>query len=128
MKEEAMTQMEAVVGYLPDDVAKGLGSGGHNKGPIEVRLDRGSEELLVKVDPKDVAGVLLGASRNGETGVQLLLRENAKVDTVARGTASDFLRPIKDFNFIRWRLPLISIYISPQNVEKLEQLNRAQIR
>jgi hypothetical protein len=127
-KNEASKELTAIVGYLPDAVARGLGSKGQHKEPLEVRLERGSDEMLVRIDPNYVAGVLLGASHNGETGVQLLLKDNAKIDTVARGTAELFLRPIRDLNLFRWRNPINAIYLDPRMVDKLVQLNREALQ
>ncbi len=125
MKEEELKQMNAVVGYLPDALAKRLASKKPHKEPLEVRMERGSDEMLVKINPNDVAGVLLGASRNGETGVQVFLKQNARVDTVSRGIASDLvLRPIRDLSFFKFRGPVNSIFIDAQVMGKLVQLSR----
>ena len=118
-----MKEINAVVGYLPDKVAKSLGAKGQYAGPIEVKLDRGKEnEVYVRVRPEDVAGVLVGASQKGETGVQVFLNENATVETVTRAPASSFLRPIRDLTFIKFRPPVNVIYVDPQFLDRLVKL------
>jgi len=113
-----MPEVNAVVGYLPDAAAKALAAG-KSKGPVEVRLEPGSE-LYVRIDPKDIAGTLLGASKKGETGVQVFLNDKANVETVSRGLAADFrLRPIKDFTIGPLRPPIVAIYASPQLIKDL---------
>src|SRR6185436_2522426 len=104
-----MPEVNAVVGYLPDAAAKALAAG-KSSGSVEIRLEPGSE-LYVRIDPKDIAGTLLGASKKGETGVQVFLNDKARVETVSRGLAADFrLRPIKDFLLGHYRPPLVSIF------------------
>ena len=119
-----MNQIHAVVGFLPDAIAKASSQGQHHE-PLEVRLDSGNGEMFVKVNANDVSAVLLGAAHKGQTSVQVLLKENAKVDTVVRGTASDlFLRAISDFSLFKLRPPINVIYIDPPLVNKLVALNR----
>src|SRR5262245_62107197 len=122
-----MPEVNAVIGYLPDAAAKALAAG-KTKGPVEVRLEPGSE-LYVRIDPKDIAGTLLGASKKGETGVQVFLNDKAKVETVSRGLAADFrLRPIKDLTIGPLRPPIVAIYANPQLIKDLvsraNQLNK----
>ena len=122
-----MAEVHAVVGYLPDATAKSLATGTYGSGPIEIRLEVG-EELHVRIDPKDVAGVLLGASKKGESGVQVFLNDNAKVETVARGFAADFrLRPIKDLALWHFRPPLVSIFVAPATIKDLVAKQRAEL-
>ena len=124
-----MNAMHAVVGYLPDAVAKAWAAHGHHKEPLEVRLEQGSDEMHVTIHAGDVIGVLTGASQKGETSVQVFVKENAKLDTVARATASDFLlKAIRDPGFLRYRPPFNVIYVDPRIVDKLVQLNREAIK
>lgn len=123
-----MKEISAVVGYLPDRVAKGLGSKGQQTEPLEVKLERGSDnDLYVRIHPNDVAGVLVGAAQKGETGVQVFLKENATVETFTRGLASDFLKPIRDLSLIKIRRPINQIFVDPQFVDKLVDLNRRRV-
>jgi len=120
--------MNAVVGFVPNAVAKTLGSKDSPAKPLEVQLEPGSE-LHVRVQPDDVAGVLIGAAQKGVgTSVQVLLKDTAKVETFIRGPISEFLKPIRDFSTIVWRPPLVSIYVHPQLLDKLVALNRESIR
>jgi hypothetical protein len=122
-----MTEMNAVVGYLPDAAAKALGSAKQYSEPIEVRLERGNEEMQVRINAKDVAGVLLGSSNRGETAVQVFLNEKAKVETFSRGIASElFLKTIKDLTFYPYRPPLVSIYANPGLIKQLVEAQRLQ--
>ena len=122
-----MAEMNAVVGFVPNAVAKSLGSKGSPSKPLEVQLERGSE-MHVRVQPDDVAGVLIGAAQKGGTSVQVLLKDTANVETFIRGSIGEFLKPIRDFSTVVWRPPLVSIYVHPQLLDKLVALNRESIR
>jgi hypothetical protein len=129
MEDAAMKEINAVVGYLPDKVAKGIGSQGRYTEPLEVKMDRGSDNAMhVRIRPDDIAGVLVGASQKGETGVQVFLKDGAQVETVARGAVSDFLTPIRDLSFIRFRPPINVIYVNPQFIDRLVDLNRQKVQ
>jgi hypothetical protein len=118
-----MAEMNAVVGYVPDAVAKAIGSKRPQAKPLEIKLEHGSE-MHVRINPDDVAGVLVGPSQKGETSVQVLLNEKATVETFTRGSINSFLKPIRDLTLWPWRPPLVSIYVSPQYLDKLVELNR----
>jgi len=123
-----MAEVNAVIGYLPDASAKAIASGKYSGGPIEVRLEPGNDTMHVRIDPKDVAGVLLGASKKGETGVQVFLNDKAQVETVARGLADDFrLRPIKDPILWPYRPPIFVIYAPPIRIKELVAAQRAEL-
>ena len=119
----AMKEVNAVVGYVPDKVAKAISSTGKSTEPIEIKLERGGD-MHVRIRPDDIAGVLVGASQKGEASVQVFLKENASVETVSRAALSDFLKPIKDLSFIKLRPPINVIYIDPQFINRLVDLNR----
>lgn len=117
--------MYAVVGYVADDVAKSLDSGGLGGRALELRVDQGKDQEIIRIQPDDIAGVLQGASRAGETSVQVLLKDRANVETVSRGLASDlFLRPIGDASLVFKRPPLNVIYVDPQFTQRLTDLVR----
>jgi hypothetical protein len=121
-----MSEMHAVVGYLPDTTAKAA-SQGHLKAPLEVRLEQGKDEMHVRIDGSDVIGVLLGASGKGETSVQVFVKPNAKIETIARGAAADLaLQPIRDSSLFRFRPPINVIYFDPRLVQKLVALGQEQ--
>ena len=115
MNEQAK-EMNAVVGFLSDAVAKSI-SGQAPSEPLDIKLDRGGD-TFVRVQPGDVASIWTGPSKEGETGVQVLLKENATVETLTRDGA-DFLRPIKDGSIVPLRPPIFVIYIPPFMAEKL---------
>jgi hypothetical protein len=120
-----MKEMNAVVGYLSDQVARRISSKGGPTEPLEIKLERGGEgDMHVRIQPSDVAGVLVGASKKGETSVQVILKDNATVETFTRGSVADFLKPIRDFSFIKFRPPINVIYVDAQFVDKLVTLNR----
>jgi hypothetical protein len=121
-----MAEMNAVVGYVPDAVAKTIGSKRPTK-PLEILLEPGSA-MHVRIGPEDVAGVLMGASQKGQTSVQVLLNDKATVETFVRGPIGNFLKPIRDFSTIVWKPPLVSIYVHPQLLDKLVALNKESIR
>jgi hypothetical protein len=119
-----MSEMHSVVGFLPDATAKAASQGQH-RGSLEVLLEQGNDEALVKIDGNDVIGVLLGPSNKGETGVQVFVKPNAKIDTITRRAAADFvLHPIRDSSLFRFRPPINAIYIDPQLVQRLVALQR----
>jgi hypothetical protein len=119
-----MKEMHAVVGYVPDKIAAALGSGKSGEGPVLIRLEAGSDDFHVKIDSKDIRAVLLGPSQKGETGVQVFLNDKVRIDTVAGGLAGDFLRPIRDLSFLKWRLPINVIYVDPRWLEQAVQAQR----
>jgi hypothetical protein len=123
-----MKEINAVVGYVSSSVAKALGAGRYGSDPVEVRLEAGSDDLHVRVNPKDIRAVIVGAAKKGETGVQVFLNDKAKVDTVSRGAAADFLRPIRDLSLLRLRPPINVIYVDPQWLDRLVELNKAQFK
>ena len=108
----------AVIGYVPDEVAKSLGTGGAGGygRALELRIKRGSDQEIVRVQPDHIAGILHGASEGGETGVQVFLKENATVETLSRGIASDLhLKGISDPSVWWHRPPLVMIFVHPQD-------------
>jgi hypothetical protein len=115
----------AVLGYVQDDVARSWGAQGQGyaKGnPLELRLDRGADHEIVRIPPESIAGILQGASHGGETSVQVLLREDAQLETVSRTSVSSLLRGISDrsltFKVPTWNV----IYADPQLTAKLTDL------
>jgi len=124
MKQQDATY--AVIGYVPDEVAKSLGAKGYGKA-LELRTRRGSDHQIVRVQPDQIAGILHGASQGGETGVQVFLKENATVETVSRGIASDLhLRGISDPNIWWYQPPVVSIFVSPNNPQFGEFIKQVQ--
>jgi hypothetical protein len=82
----------------------------------------------VAIRAADVLGVLSGASQKGETAVQVFLKDDAKVDSVTSSAISEFLRPIRDFSFFKFRPPINVIYYDPRLVEKLIQLSQETVK
>ena len=118
-------EINAVVGYVPDAVAKLIESKNDCGKSLEVKMDQEKDsDMHVRIRPDDVAGVLLGASQKGMTSVQVFLKEKATVETFTRGLASDFLKPIRDYSFLKWRPPFNVIYVHPNFLDQLRQLNR----
>lgn len=118
----------AVLGYVKDDVARSWGDQGqeYSRGtPLELRIDRGGDHEIVRIPSNSIAGVLRGASQGGETSVQVLLREDAQIETVSRTSVSDLLRGISDksltFKQPTWNV----IYADPQITARLTELTTA---
>ncbi len=76
----------AVTGYVADKMAEQLGSTW--SGSVDIKPERGHDEVVMRVHHDQIREVRLGSSINGETLVQLVLHENADVETVFRSTAS----------------------------------------
>jgi|SRR5579864_4606838 hypothetical protein len=110
----------AVIGYVPDEVAKALGSEGHGRA-LEVRVERGNDREIVRIPAGAIAGVLHGASQGGETGVQVLLKERATVEAVTtHGIAGDLdLKAILDPGLIHRKPPINVIFVAPEFVPRL---------
>jgi len=103
----------AVIGFVPDEVARSIGKQGYGKA-LEIRTERGKDHEVVRIQPDHIVGVLHGASQGGETGVQVILKENATVETLSRGVSSELhLRPISDLSTIIHKPPIFVIYIDP---------------
>jgi hypothetical protein len=118
----------AVIGFVPDEVARSLGNQGYGK-PLEIRTERGKDHEVVRIQPDHIVGVLQGASQGGETGVQVILKENTTVETVSRGVSNQLhLRPISDLGTIIHKPPIFVIYIDPHGPrlpDVIRELNAA---
>ena len=91
-----MKEAIAVTGYVPDDVAKQL-TGGKHRSPVKVFAQAGREEVFARIDPAQIAEVRAGASSQGTTLVQLILKENAPVETIISSLAArDWLQRLND--------------------------------
>lgn len=120
-----MAEVNAVVGYLPDAQAKELALGKYAGGPLAVRLNPGSDDVHVRIDPQHVLGTLLGASKKGETAVQVFLTEKANVETLSRASATDLrLRAIKDPSLFIHGPVTVSIFAAPSLITQLVDLQR----
>jgi hypothetical protein len=77
-----MKEAYAVTGYVPSDVAKKLKA--KTPGNVEVSPERGVHPVFMQVDGSDVTEVRVGATSGGQTLVQLILRDEAAVQTIMR--------------------------------------------
>jgi len=75
----------AVTGYVPDKIAQELKAKHSNS--VEIHPERGAHEVFMRVNGSDISEVRSGSSEQGETLVQLLLRDGAQVETVIRSSA-----------------------------------------
>jgi hypothetical protein len=122
-----MSEVNAVIGYLPDAAAKALATG-RSSGPVEIRLAPGSDDVSARIDPKYISGTLLGASKKGETAVQVFLTDKATVETVSRASAVDLrLRPIRDLAFWPHGPVVVSIFAPPNWINQLVDLQNKQL-
>src|SRR5258708_3747925 len=81
-----MKEAFAITGFVPTEVAKRLKE--HHSGTIEVAAERNEKDVFTQVDASHVAETRIGADSGGQTMVQLILHDNAPVQTVVRSTAS----------------------------------------
>jgi hypothetical protein len=89
-----MREAYAITGYVSNDVAKNLKA--NASGKVEVRPERGAQEVLMQVDGSHITEVRTGSSTGGETLVQLILRDEASVHTVIQSTAARGLQAFPD--------------------------------
>jgi hypothetical protein len=109
-----MSAAQSVIGYVPDAVAKELQSSGKIGGDtIEVPLEAGKQHSLLRVKHADVEELRLGPSRDGHTGIQIVLKANAKYETVH--TSSTDLTALRDpgLSHFPWPGPIV-IYVRPR--------------
>ncbi len=85
-----MQVAHSVIGFVPDDEAKRLQAGGSDV--VEVPIQAGKRETLVRIKQQDVDEVRLGPSRGGHTSVQLMLKPGASYDYVLKPSADDFMQ------------------------------------
>jgi hypothetical protein len=81
-----MKEAIAVTGFVPDQLARKLAA--KQAGAIDVKPERGVNDVVMRVDGSDVDEVRTGASTQGETLVQLILRPDAPVQTVINSIAN----------------------------------------
>jgi hypothetical protein len=81
-----MKEAIAVTGFVADHLARKLVA--KQPGAIEIKPERGVNEVVMSVDGSDVDEVRTGASSQGETLVQLILRADAPVRTVINSAAN----------------------------------------
>jgi hypothetical protein len=80
----------AVTGFVPDKLVEALSKRLRDlTGTIEVKVERGNDEVVMRVDPKQISEVRTGASKKGETGIQLILKERGEIETVIRAKGSE---------------------------------------
>ena|SRR5438105_14745201 len=81
-----MAEVFAVTGYVADDMAKNVvmkkwvSSGRY----VDIRPDRDTDDVFVRVPAESVREVKVGASRGGSTLVQIFLKPGASVESVVR--------------------------------------------
>ena len=76
----------AATGYVSADVAARLRAEGRSALPdyVDVQVEPGEDEVVMRVRREDVADVRLGPTTEGHTGVQLILNEGHEVETVTK--------------------------------------------
>jgi hypothetical protein len=85
----------AVTGYVSNQLARKL-SNKELRGIIDVKPELGRDEVVARVSSEQIAEVRVGSSIKGETLVQLILRDNAQVETVIKTSAN--IKGIQQFN------------------------------
>ena len=112
-----MSEAQSVIGYVTDDVAKGLQAGkGLGNEVLELPLDPGKNAALIRLQRNDIQEVRVGPSTGGHTSLQLILKADASYDFVSKapkGAAS--LTSIQDpaFWYGLGRLRWFVIYVGP---------------
>jgi hypothetical protein len=94
--KRGMKEAFAVTGYLPTEIAEQLQSGKTDGGSLDLRAESGSDLVVMRVKMGEIAEVRVGATAKGETLVQIILAENAQVETVVRTEAN--LQGLRRFN------------------------------
>jgi len=112
-----MSAAQAIVGFLPDSVAKELHAGrGFSQEQLAVPLDPGKGATSLRVRPADIHEVRLGPSRDGHTSVQLVLKPDADFEIVGKASLSaDALITLADPGLasVLARLQWFVIYAGP---------------
>ena len=81
-----MKEAYAITGYVAKKDARDLAP--NYQGQIQVKPERGNSEVVMSVSGADIVEVRKGADSRGETLVQLILKEDAAVQTIVRSTAT----------------------------------------
>jgi hypothetical protein len=81
-----MKEGYAVTGYVLNATSKALKS--NSTGTVEVAPEPETNDVFVTVNGSDIVEVRTGATRGKHTLVQLILKENAAVNTVVRSHAN----------------------------------------
>jgi hypothetical protein len=92
--KRGMKEAFAVTGYLPDKALQDLESS--RTGKIDVRVERGSDEVVMRVDQADIEEIRTGVSVKNESLVQVILRADAAVKTVVKTQAN--IKGVARFN------------------------------
>jgi hypothetical protein len=74
----------AVTGYMPQYLANDLLSAIKTEGAIELRFEKGNDEILMRVKHSDVVECGITNEGDGEAKVHLLLRPDSHVETVVK--------------------------------------------
>lgn len=124
-----MASAQSIVGYVPDAVAKELHAGkGLRDQTLELPLDPGKGAAKLRVKLNDIEEVRVGPSAGGHTGLQVVLRPEAKYEVVATAIGKDF-QAIRDpvFWYGLGRPGWVAIFVGPiyrpiDNVLRLVEL------
>lgn len=77
-----MAEAIAVTGYVPDKDAKRLRQS--KWGSVDVHPERTEGDAFVRVAEAAVRDVRVGSSKSGRTLVQLILQDDATIETIVR--------------------------------------------
>jgi len=91
-----MKEAFAVTGYVPNEIAERLESGNIGGASVDLRAESGSDLVVMRVKMTEISEIRMGASAKGETLVQIILTENAHVETVVSTEAN--LQGLRRFN------------------------------
>jgi len=110
-----MSASQSVIGYIPDKTVEELRQSGKlgAKDLIEIPLEAGKQESLLRVRHQDVEELRLGPSRDGHTSVQIVLKPGAQYEYTRTATAD--LQALRDPGLLFPFWPgVIVIYVRPR--------------
>ena len=91
-----MKEAFAVTGYVKNEIARKLDSGKFDAEHLDVRVESKSDLVVMRVKKTDISEARLGASAKGEVLVQIILVDNAHVQTIINHDAS--VKGLRRFN------------------------------
>ncbi len=115
-----MQTAHSVIGFVPDGELKSLQAGGTSGQDLEIPIEAGKDEHLVRIRRPDVDEVRTGPSQGGHTSVQLVLKPGASYQYVINPASEDFARVFDPgLHLGAFRLPINVIFARPQSVLQL---------
>jgi hypothetical protein len=84
MATESKSEHTGVLGYVDDATAKRL-LAKHGESPtVDLRFERGTDTILMRVNTDDIKEIKPGESEKGETLLHVILKDGSQVHTVIK--------------------------------------------